>query len=91
MPAAPAPGLQAGHISPSRKVGLIMTFQMTTAEVCDHLRLSDTTLRRLRREGFLKPGHHFRAKGTGDNRPQLLWNPDAVDQALAMRSRRVLR
>jgi hypothetical protein len=68
-----------------------MAFTATTAEASDQLKLSETTLRRLRLEGALKPGVHFRALGQGTRRPPLLWNVEAVDQALAQRSRRVLR
>jgi excisionase family DNA binding protein len=66
-------------------------FTMTTREVADRLRTSDSTLRRLRREGVLKPGTHFRAQGTGTVKPVLLWDAAAVDAALAQRSRRALR
>lgn len=55
------------------------------------LRTSDSTLRRLRREGVLKPGQHYRAQGTGTVKPVLLWDAAAVDAALAQRSRRALR
>lgn len=66
-------------------------FAATTSEAAQQLRISDATLRRLRREGVLKAGVHFRAIGSGTSRPPLLWNVDAADQALAQRSRRVLR
>jgi excisionase family DNA binding protein len=66
-------------------------FTLTTSEVADRLRTSDSTLRRLRREGVLKPGTHFRAQGTGVVKPVLLWDASAVDTALAQRSRRTLR
>ena len=65
-------------------------FAATTQEAAQQLRISDATLRRLRREGVLKAGVHFRAMGSGISRPPLLWNVDAADQALAQRSRRVL-
>ncbi len=68
-----------------------MAFALTTAEVCEHLRLSDSTLRRLKHEGVLKAGQHYRAVGSGTKRPPLLWNLEACDEALAHRSRRVLR
>jgi hypothetical protein len=67
-----------------------MAFTMTTPEVVDSLRVSDQTLRRLRRDGVLRPGIHFRAIGTGTERPPLVWNPEAVDAELAKRSRRLL-
>lgn len=68
-----------------------MSFTLTTAELSQQLRISDSTLRRLRREGVLKPGHHFRAIGGGTVKPALLWDPAATDAALAQRSRRILR
>lgn len=67
-----------------------MAFTMNTSEVVESLRVSDQTLRRLRRDGVLRPGIHFRAIGTGEKRPPLLWNPEAVDAELAKRSRRLL-
>ena len=68
-----------------------MAFTLTTSEVSAELRLSDSTLRRLRREGVLKPGQHYRAVGGGTQKPALLWDPTATDAALAQRSRRTLR
>jgi hypothetical protein len=68
-----------------------MPFTATTQEVSEQLRLSDSTLRRLRREGVLKPGQHFRAIGGGTLKPSLLWDVAATDAALAQRSRRALR
>jgi hypothetical protein len=67
-----------------------MPFNLTTREVAAELRLSDSTLRRLRREGVLKPGQHFRAIGGGTVKPSLLWDAAATDAALAQRSRRAL-
>jgi len=69
----------------------VSAFDATTQEAAHQLRVSDATLRRLRREGVLKPGIHFRAVGSGISRPPLLWNVAAADEALAQRSRRVLR
>ena len=66
-------------------------FTLTTREVADRLRTSDSTLRRLRREGVLRPGIHFRGQGLGTLRPVLLWDAAATDAALAQRSRRALR
>jgi hypothetical protein len=68
-----------------------MPFSLSTSEVSAQLRLSDTTLRRLRKEGVLKPGQHFRAVGGGTVKPALLWDAAATDAALAQRSRRTLR
>lgn len=68
-----------------------MAFVLSTAELAQALRTSDSTLRRLRREGVLEAGKHFRAVGSGTQRPQLLWCVDAVDQTLAQRSRRLFR
>jgi hypothetical protein len=66
-------------------------FRLTTREVTDRLRTSDSTLRRLRREGVLKPGVHYRGQGIGTLKPVLLWDATATDAALAQRSRRTLR
>lgn len=67
-----------------------MSFRLTTPEVCALLRTSDSTLRRLRREGVLKAGKHFRAIGTGTIKPELLWDGEATDLALALRARKEL-
>jgi hypothetical protein len=65
-----------------------LAFSATTQEASHQLRISDATLRKLRREGVLRPGVHFRAMGMGKSRPPLLWNVEAADQALAQWSRR---
>lgn len=67
-----------------------MKFTATTREACAALRTSESTLRRLRREGVLKAGTHFVAAGAGQVAPTLLWCPEAIQEALAMRSRKVL-
>ena len=68
-----------------------MAFNLTTVEAVDALRISTTTLRRLRKEGVLKPGIHFRAMGAGSIRPPLVWDGVAIDAALTNRSRRTLK
>lgn len=67
------------------------SFTATTQEMAEVLRTSDSTIRRLRREGVLKAGTHYRAIGSGTIRPALLWNVEAVEAALAHRSRKELR
>lgn len=67
-----------------------MGFTHSTREACKALRISDRTLLRLRRDGVLRPGDHYRAAGAGLHRPSLLWNVAEVERALALRSRRVL-
>jgi predicted ArsR family transcriptional regulator len=67
-----------------------LAFSATTQEAANQLRISDATLRKLRREGVLKAGVHFRAMGMGKSRPPLLWNVEAADQALAHWARRAL-
>ena len=67
-----------------------MEFTYSTREACKALRISDRTLLRLRRDGVLRPGDHYRAAGAGQHRPTLLWNVPEVEKALARRSRRVL-
>jgi hypothetical protein len=66
-----------------------MRFTATTREAAAALRLSETTLRRLRRDGVLRPGLHFIAVGAGTVAPNLLWNPTECQEALAKRSRRI--
>ncbi len=68
-----------------------MAFNLTTVEAVDVLRISATTLRRLRKEGVLKPGVHYRAMGAGSIRPPLVWDGSAIDAALTNRSRRTLK
>jgi hypothetical protein len=67
-----------------------MRFTATTKETTQALRTSETTLRRLRQAGVLRPGVHFCASGAGSIAPTLLWNPEAVQEALAKRSRQIL-
>ena len=67
-----------------------MEFTYSTREACKALRISDRTLLRLRRDGVLRPGDHYRAAGAGQHRPTLLWNVPEVEKALVRRSRRVL-
>ncbi|WP_369820041.1 helix-turn-helix domain-containing protein [Synechococcus sp. 1G10] len=67
-----------------------MSFSLTTAEAADLLRVSDVTLRRLRKSGVLKAGVHFRVQGLGTVRPPLLWDKDAVDAELVKRTRRAM-
>ncbi|MFN6131895.1 MAG: hypothetical protein ACK46L_03105 [Synechococcaceae cyanobacterium] len=67
-----------------------MAYSHSTREACEALRISDRTLLRLRREGVLRAGDHFRAAGAGVCRPPLLWNIEEVERTLARRSRRVL-
>ena len=66
-----------------------MRFTATTKEAVQILRISEATLRRLRRDGILRPGIHYCATGAGCVAPNLLWNPEAVQEALARRTRRV--
>ena len=65
-----------------------MRFTDTTSEIQGKLRISESTLLRLRREGVLKPGAHFRSAGTGTIRSPLVWDPAATENALAVRTRR---
>jgi hypothetical protein len=67
-----------------------MKFSSTTAETAQILRTSESTLRRLRKAGILKPGVHFCASGAGSVAPTLLWAPEACEEALANRSRQIL-
>jgi excisionase family DNA binding protein len=67
-----------------------MAFTLTTSEAAEALRVSTTTLRRLRDEGVLVPGIHYRSLGLGIRRPPLVWDENAVDQTLSKRSKRLL-
>ena len=67
-----------------------MRFNATTQEAAEILRTSESTLRRLRRAGVLRPGIHFCASGAGAVSPPLLWAPEACQEALAKRSRQIL-
>lgn len=69
---------------------VVMAFTHSTRQACEALQISDRTLLRLRRDGVLKPGDHFRAVGAGLHRPMLRWDIEEVERALARRSRRVL-
>ena len=62
-------------------------FSHTTRELATELRISESTLRRLRKERVLKAGVHYRAVGMGLVRPALIWNPVETDVVLARRSR----
>lgn len=67
-----------------------MKFTLTTKEAAATLRTSESTLRRLRHAGVLRPGIHFISNGTGTKAPSLLWSADAVMESLAKRSRQTL-
>jgi hypothetical protein len=67
-----------------------MRFHATTQEATQILRTSEATLRRLRKAGVLRPGVHFCASSSGTKAPNLLWAPEAVQEALAKRSRQIL-
>ena len=82
--------LNTARVRSSRFMTNPMGFNHSTREACEALRISDRTLLRLRRDGVLKPGDHFRAAGAGLQRPSLLWNVSEVERALERRSRRCL-
>ena len=66
----------------------IVRFTQSTAELRAALSVSDSSLYRLRKDGVLRPGVHYRAQGYGSVKPQLRWDPEAVESALAQRTRR---
>ena len=68
----------------------LMAFTLTTQEAAGVLRISRATLARLRKDGILKAGVHYRAMGAGSLRPPLIWNEEAIELTLTQRSRRVL-
>ena len=65
-----------------------MKFSSTTAELRAALSVSDSSLYRLRKDGVLRPGVHYRAQGYGNVKPHLRWDPEAVESALAQRTKR---
>jgi len=67
-----------------------MRFSLTTAQVAEQFSISQSTLRKMRKEGFFKAGVDFRAMGLGTQKPRLAWNPEALENTLALRSKRVL-
>ena len=58
-------------------------FNLTTAQICSTLKISESSLYRLRKEGVLRPGVHYRAQGYGSVKPQLRWDPESTEAALA--------
>ena len=67
-----------------------MPFTHTTAELLEEMRISDSTLRRMRATGLFQPGVHFRANGVGVAFPRLVWDPAAVSDALAAHTRQAI-
>ncbi len=65
-----------------------MKFTQSSAELRAALAVSESSLYRLRKEGVLRPGVHYRAQGFGSVKPQLRWDPTAVENALAQRTKR---
>ena len=55
---------------------------LTTQEAADHFRVSPRTLQRLRAQGLLKAGLHFRRKFPTSNSP-FLYNRETVEQTLS--------
>ena len=55
---------------------------LTTQEASDHFRVSPRTLQRLRAQGLLKAGLHFRRKFPTSNSP-FLYNRETVEQTLS--------
>ena len=49
-----------------------------------------TTLYKMRKHGYLKPGEHYRAKGIGKLQHRWLWDIEAIQRALEVRTRRIL-
>ena len=64
---------------------------LTTQEAADHFRVSPRTLQRLRAQGLLKAGLHFRRKFPTTNSP-FLYNRERIEQTLSQQcSRRDVR
>ena len=64
-------------------------FTLTNAEMASALRISLSTLRRLRDAGILRPGKHYLPVGNGLRKPILRWDPRMTEEALMLRSRKV--
>jgi hypothetical protein len=58
------------------------TLWLTTAELCEHLAISRSTLFAIRRSGLLKEGRHLVAKNPTSVRSHLLWNCQRCEMAL---------
>ena len=69
---------------------MTMPFTHSSKEAQLALHLSDSSLRKLRRAGVLKPGIHYRAVGAGTIKPMLLWDVAACEAALIERASDVL-
>lgn len=70
---------------------MTIAFTLTTEEAVSLFRISSTTLRRLRKDGILKPGIHYRAMGAGSIRSPLIWNGEAIEATLTNRSRSIFK
>ena len=66
-----------------------MACTATTEEASVALRMSRGTLYKLRKAGHLKAGEHYRGVGLGKIRPHWLWDIEAVQRALEVRTRRL--
>jgi len=64
-------------------------YTASTLELCAALGIGRKALRTLIAEGWLLPGKHYRQHGTGKVRKHLIWDIDAVGQALDQRTRRL--
>lgn len=67
-----------------------MACTATTEETLVALRMGRTTLYKMRKHGYLKPGEHYRAKGIGKLQHRWLWDIEAIQRALEVRTRRIL-
>ena len=65
-----------------------MRFTQSTAELRAALFVSDSSLYRLRKQCVLRPGVHYLAQDYGSGKPQLRWDKDAVESALAQWTKR---
>jgi hypothetical protein len=67
-----------------------MKYDITSKQACELLHISESTLRRMRKAGYFRPGTHFIATGMGQKAPSLLWCAALLEEALAKRTRRVM-
>jgi hypothetical protein len=63
-----------------------MTRWISTAQLCEHLGCSRSTLHDYRTAGVFLPGEHYRRVGLGRFGP-LQWQPEACEAAMAAHTR----
>ena len=67
-----------------------MACTATTEEALLALHMGKTTLYKMRKLGYLQPGKHYRAVGIGKIQNRWLWDIEAIQRDLEVRTRRIL-